>query len=263
MKVHFADMGCFNNADALIDCGVKYTLQTFHQIHKNKGKLSFSYDFLNQFRHIIIDSGLFSIMFGCDKDKHFDASVAENWQRDYIDWIKTSDFKNASFVELDVQKKLGPDYAWDLRERIRSALPDKSIINVYHLEDGNPDKLIDFSHYIAVSIPELRFNVSRKELIGITSYISSKAKSKGKKVHLLGCTDLKLMRQFDYCYSCDSTSWMAGSRFGTFKSKITGPIHVDVARSKLGFKGRNKLNQIAYCANIMLEEYKLYAGDQS
>jgi len=263
MKVHFADMGCFNNADALINTGVKYTLQTFHQIHKAKYKLSFDFEYLNQFRHLIIDSGLFSIMFNYDKNVVFDSVFAEKWQFDYIQWIKTSRFKNASFVELDVQKKLGPDYAWDLRYRLRAELPDTQIINVYHLEDGNPDKLIEYANYIAVSIPELRFNVSRKELLSITNYITSKAVSKGKKVHLLGCTDLKLMKQFDFCYSCDSTSWMAGSRFGVFKSKITGPLHVDVARDTFGKRGRNKLHAIAYCAGIMLEEYRKYAGDQS
>ena len=69
------------------------------------------------------------------------------------------------------------------------------ILNVYHLEDGNPDKLIDFSDYICVSVPELRFNVSRKELLRITRYISQKAVAKNKKVHLIGCTDLKMMKE--------------------------------------------------------------------
>lgn len=263
MKVHFADANSFGNADAFLKCGVKYTLQTFHQIEKNNGRLAFDYDVLNKFKHIIIDSGLFSIMFGCDKDKPFDESFAKTWLEKYISWIKQSKFNNASFVECDVQKKLGPDKAWEFRERMRAELPDRSIINVYHLEDGNPDKLIDFSTYIAISIPELRYNVSRAELKSITSYISRKAVSKGKKVHLLGCTELKLMKDFSFCYSCDSTSWSAGARFGSFKTKTFGNIHVDKAREYFGKDGINKFNKVAHCVDLILEDYKKYAGDQT
>ena len=34
------------------------------------------------------------------------------------------------------------------------------------------------------------------------------------KIHLLGCTQQNLMEQKGY-YSCDSTSWMSGARYGT------------------------------------------------
>ena len=100
-------------------------------------------------------------------------------------FIKGNSFKNCSFVELDVQKKLSPEAAWHYRKKMKSLLPGVEIINTYHLEDGNPDKLIEYCEYIAVSIPELRLNVGNQERMRITNYIARKAKLKGKKVHLL------------------------------------------------------------------------------
>jgi hypothetical protein len=118
------------------------------------------------------------------------------------------------YVELDVQKKLGPKEAWEFRRELRARVRKGTIINVYHLEDGSPDALIDYSDYIAVSIPELRLNVSMKERERIVSYISRRALGKGKRVHLLGCTEKRHLVAFRNCTSCDSTSFTSSCRWG-------------------------------------------------
>ena len=63
----------------------------------------------------------------------------------------------ATCVEIDCQKVLGVEDAWYFRERMRRRLKNPQI-NVFHFEDGRRglDRLIDFSSYIALSIPELR-----------------------------------------------------------------------------------------------------------
>ena len=265
MKVHFADTHKpFTASKILLDCGAKYALQSFYGIKKHKYKLSFSYDLLNNFNHIIIDSGLFSIMFGCESKNSFTEREALIWFNDYCNWIKTTQFKNASFVECDVQKKLGADLAWELRERMKKEVGHKGcIINVYHLEDGNPDRLIDHSDYIAVSIPELRFHVSEKERYRITRYISNKAISKGKKVHLLGCTDKKMMKEFSFCTSCDSTSWKAGYRFGHLKNETVDQSKMSDIIKAIDSKYEKKSEKEAHVSIVLsLLEYKKYAGDQ-
>ena len=184
-----------------------------------------------------------------------------------IDFVKCLNSYKHSIVECDVQKKISPEFAWEMRKKFKTQV-NVPIINVYHLEDGNPDKLIDYSDYIAVSVPELRFNVSNAERLKITRYISQKATSKGKKVHLLGCTELKMMKEFQYCYSCDSTSWFSGSRFNSFRSKALPNMEkIDINRLKSNkveeFKDLSKSTNVFYWeAYLKLLEYKQYAGSQ-
>jgi hypothetical protein len=268
MKVHFADSGCFANAKLLSNCGVRYTLQTYHQIAKNNDKLAESYSYLNEkFRHLIIDSGLFSIMFGCDKDKPFNEKIAYAWMARYINYIKLSDFTNASFVECDVQKKLSSEIAWEFRKYMKSQLPDKQLINVYHLEDGNPDKLIEYSNYLAISIPELKFNISRPEMLKLCRYITRKAVSKGSKIHLLGCTDLKILKEFSFCYSCDSTNWSFQTRTtNLFSTSQIKKVSKDNLKSmgKLYENKNTNSDEIHYgVIKMLLMDYTKHAGDQN
>lgn len=262
MKVHFAGQDPFLSIDCLNAAGVKYLLQTYFVLRKNGHRIP--YDLLGGFRHIIIDSGLFTIMFGAEAGSAFGAKEARDWFESYVKWIDGTKFANASFVECDTQKKLGAEDTWELRKEMKARLPGRSIINVYHLEDENPDRLIDFADYIAVSIPELRFNVSAKEKNNITRYISSKAHAKGKKVHLLGCTEKKMMSDFSYCYSCDSTSWLSGDRYGVFKNEIVPTSRVEeISKMAEGLFPQKGKRQRFSSAAIRLLEYKKYAGDQN
>jgi len=270
MKVHFAGSPSedIRMSKSLKMAGVRYVLASFYKIkHYKDDKAKKLINVLNSYKHSIIDSGLFTLMFGAEKDTVLTEQFIMNWQKDYSLFVLDNKYKH-TVVECDVQKKISSKFAWEMRRLFKSQLPNNQIINVYHLEDGNPDKLIDYSDYIAVSIPELRFNVSRKELMQITRYISSKASSRGKKVHLLGCTDLKMMKEFQYCYSCDSTSWFSGSRFNSFHSKVFPKYKkIDINSLKANkiedFKNESTSNNVFYWeAYLKLQEYKKYAGSQ-
>ena len=52
-------------------------------------------------------------------------------------------------------------------------LPDNRIINVFHIEDGMKglDRLIEFSDYIAVSVPELRILGKKNHTVKLAHYI--------------------------------------------------------------------------------------------
>ena len=51
-----------------------------------------------------------------------------------------------------------------LRENERNTFPNNRIINVFHKEDGKKglERLIEFSDYIAISVPELRVIGTKK-----------------------------------------------------------------------------------------------------
>lgn len=121
-------------------------------------------------------------------------------------------------VELDCQKVLGVREAWYFRERMKKLL-DNPQINVFHFEDGmrGLDSLIDFSDYIALSIPELRI-IKPKTFREDTRYLTHYIKNRKPEIdiHLLGCTDVKMIAQNSFCTSADSTSWLSGVKYGWF-----------------------------------------------
>lgn len=267
MKVHFAGHEDVKMAKPLKMAGINYVLASFYQIRKFKGESAINFiKVLNSYKHTIIDSGLFTLMFGAKSHTVLTEQMIIEWQNSYADFVNQTGYKY-SIVECDVQKKIGPEFAWEMRKKFKTQVKN-TIINVYHLEDGNPDKLIEFADYIAVSIPELRFNVSKQERDKITRYISSKATRLGKKVHLLGCTELKMMKEFQYCYSCDSTSWFSGSRFNSFKSKALPKLKtIDINKLKANkindFTNESTSSNVFYWESFLkLQEYKKYAGSQ-
>ena len=266
MKVHYA--GYLPFTDSLDKANINYVLDTFYELKSLSIDAAKSHIArMNQKRHSIIDSGLFTLMFGAQAGTEISEQFIIDWQNEYAKFVKDTGFKH-SIVECDVQKVIGPEFAWEMRKKFKKMVPN-TIINTYHLEDGNPDKLIDFADYIAVSIPELRLHVSRKERYRITEYISSKAVRKGKKVHLLGCTEKKMLERFAYCYSCDSTSWISGGRFNSFKTDVfdttqkSGLLDINIMFRNQDdtFTAKSKSNAYwqAYLKKI---EYAKWAGSQ-
>jgi hypothetical protein len=160
----------------------------------------------------ILDSGLFTLMFGAhagNKDKKF----IDEWFSNLVDFIKVSGYKGAC-VECDCQKVLGVEQAWQYRQTMKQLLPDNKIINVYHNEDGKYglDKMIEFSEYIAISVPELRFSKKLPYCIPLANYIKNKKPE--IDIHLLGCTEKKIVSELGFCTSCDSSSWVSPVRYG-------------------------------------------------
>lgn len=166
--------------------------------------------------HIIMDSGLFTLMFGAGKGQKQTRESLELWQDKTAKFVSQNNL-SATCVEIDCQKVLGVEEAWYFRERMKKVMPNNRHLNVFHLEDGRKglDRLIEFSEYIAISVPELRIHrkgTFRKDTIFLANYI--KNKKPNIDIHLLGCTDKVLLKECNFCTSADSTSWIAGVRYG-------------------------------------------------
>ncbi len=83
------------------------------------------------------------------------------------------------------------------------------------------DRLIEFADYIAVSVPEWRIvkpATHKQDIRYITHYIKNKKPE--IDIHLLGCTDFKIIRENNFCTSADSTSWLSGVKYGYFNDGI-------------------------------------------
>lgn len=220
-------------------------------------------------KHCIQDSGLFTLMFGSMAGKH-DENIIYKWYDKLVEFTLAHN-NGATCVEVDCQKVLGTEAAWDLRQKLRNDLPNNRIINVFHLEDGmnGLDRLIEFSEYIAISVPELRKFGKKNYVYNIASYI--KKKKPTIDIHLLGCTELKILQQCNFCTSADSTTYIAGKRFGFIKGHHISSLNKSKCIELVGEKKYKKINEYNneqntnfLCASIELlkKDYQKYAGNQ-
>ena len=176
---------------------------------------------LSKFKHVIQDSGLFTLLFG-SKSGTFGREDIERYYDRYVRFCEENDY-GYTCVEIDCQNLTGKEHAWELRRRLRNDLPGRRIINVFHYSDGRDglDELIDYSDYIAFSVPEFR---KRKCVYLLSKFVNiAKERKPTIDIHLLGCTAEKLLVQNKNCTSADSSSWTEISRWWSFGTIKGGP----------------------------------------
>ena len=244
LKVHFAGAEVSGILGCLREGGANYVLgSVFPFIIKQYEKENKEYphlevvDILNQFKGKILDSGIYSLVYG-SQQKDFTEETWWKWQETYIDFVKTSGFKG-NVIEVDAQKLIGADKTWTMRESMVQSLPDHQIINVWHKQDGKKglDRMIEYSDYMAISMIEIRklyghdySDFSKK----LTGYIMNKKPS--IKIHLLACTEFELLSDLDYCTSADSTAWLALNKYGTGKYIKDGKMEILTKDQALSIK---------------------------
>lgn len=261
IKVHFAgsDGEGISHA-ALKAADVKYRLYScFGFIDKKK----IEDDFIlpdnhiikiqdKEMNHVIQDSGLFTLMFGAGKNRKIDYNYLLEWQDKLVKFVLQNNLK-ATCVEIDCQKLLGVEKAWFFRERMRKILPNRQI-NVFHYEDGKYglDKLIEFSDYIAISVPELRIikpKTYKKDAIKLAEYCKKRKPS--IDIHMLGCTEYGMLKQLSFCTTADSTSWLSGVKYGYFSDGIKKG-HISTFKEEIVVERENQIKQILKERNVAL-----------
>jgi hypothetical protein len=236
----------------------------------------------NASNHSIMDSGLFTLMFGAHAGKRNKNDV-DLWYNSLVDFVNNNKVKSTC-VEVDCQKILGVESAWNYRERMIKDLPNNRIINVFHKEDGQKglDRMIEFSNYIAISVPELRHLGQKNYTTKIANYIKNKKPS--IDIHLLGCTENKLLKELNFCSSADSTSWQQVNRYGVIKfndgdktySCKNSNINIDSLLERYKTEIENILikwmevtpkrldyySKYALAGELLKKQYSIYAGSQ-
>ncbi len=242
----------------------KRTLETGPKIYQNS-------------KHCIMDSGLFTLMFGSHKGEKSEDFI-ERWYNEIVNYVNESGYKGIC-VEVDCQKVLSAEKAWKFREKMISDLPNNRQINVFHIEDGHKglDRLIEFSNYIAISVPELRFLGKKNYLESIAHYIKNKKPT--IDIHLLGCTELKYLKSLNFCSSADSTSWNSCVRYGFVQLRNGNKGHISSLKKEVYQEYQIKATEyfkifdakptdikrsgiLAFQANEMKLLYQRYAGSQ-
>lgn len=185
----------------------------------------------------IMDSGLFTMMFGSGKGKTYAKSDLLKYTDRYIGDMETIGFRH-TIVEMDVHKVLGMSEVAEFRAKFESRWGIERTMFVFHLEE-TIDGLRSMARrypYIALSIPELRLNRHRiggnlrsaiQRLVG-----TALEENPNVKIHLLGCTQPSLM-ELEGVWSADSSSWLQGNSFARTLIFHLGKIRSVHRRSQL------------------------------
>jgi hypothetical protein len=283
MKVHFAASENMNHYGALKALGTNYSLYTAYvfierMLGSNKSAMisnqykndiyQIPQHIIKSSKHTIQDSGLFSLMFGAYKGNH-DKKFLDKYYDKLIEFT-TKHSQGATIVEMDTQKVLGVESAWEYREKMQSDVSNR-IINVFHLEDGAKglDKLIEFSNYLAISVPELRKLHKKNHLVKLANYIKNRKPE--IDIHLLGYTEKKTMHELNFCSSCDSTSYTSGVRYGFIQGNKISSMKIEKVKELISesdyINMRKYVTDATACGvllnvNSELDKYEKFAGPQ-
>lgn len=241
LKVHFAGGEDIELHRLIHDkAQINYHLFTIYPFIRKKQKNDFNFvrEMEKISSHSIMDSGLFTLMFGAEKGKK-SVQFLENWTNKIIEFVSETNYKG-TLVEVDCQKVLGVEKAWDFRQQLKKSLPNNRHINVFHIEDGQKglDRLIEYSDYLAISVPELRFIKKKEYLYELYNYIKNRKPE--IDVHLLGFTEFKALEKYKSATSCDSVSWKQCSMYGQlikFNSTTRSIEYYDNIGKKTSSKG--------------------------
>lgn len=215
MKVHFAGLESYQDFRCVEVMGVQYGLYSAYNAvysrlfgkKKSEDSIIPSEYMCGSMRHVIQDSGLFSMLYGSSQHLANEHNVYR-WYDSLVEYTLGLDEK-VTCIECDCQNFLGIDKCWDLRYRMREDLKDNRIIYVFHRNDGlkELDRLCEFADYIG--IPNMDFH---DYMYQICVYI--KSKNPEIDIHLLGCTHPELLKRCSFASSCDSTTWFRSRRYG-------------------------------------------------
>ena len=291
VKIHFAGAENVEFAYILHDAGVHYFLFTvlpfiMDQFNIKWGRITcckhlFPHIELPKMaKHVIMDSGLFTLMFGACKDIKPDEAFIRRYKDAICEFINENNLDSSiACVECDCQKLLGTELAWELRKQMREQIPN-TVINVFHYEDGRKglDRLIEFSDYIAISVPELRIvkpKTYKEDVYSLASYIKNKRPE--LNLHLLGCTEKAILTRCNFATSADSTSWQQVNRYGRLMGYHTSQIredkvaegveHITKLLNELQIEPTEKRVRYYYyywlAGKILKQEYTKSAGNQN
>lgn len=185
--------------------------------------------------NFLLDSGAFSYMNGKEITKQeLDVFVDK-----YISYIKSRDIKY--YMEMDVDVIFGIKQVEKWRHKIEIST-GKKCIPVWHLNRGIEYWKKMCSEYDYVAIGGLVTGMKKQNYPLIKQMINY-ANSKGVKVHGLGFTKTKILREFKF-YSVDSSSWslsaVRGNQIHHFKDGVIEQRQID-KKDKINYKTNGSL----------------------
>lgn len=195
--------------------------------------------------HVILDSGLFSYLFGQEAGNAWTEADLEAYCTRYLQWVNEVSFEGA-LVECDAQLLLGLPAVEKIRRELFKP-SGRDVIYVWHWPDGM-QKLRDMANeheYIAIGIPSLKRHIAALKIPHLPRVLVKRLVYEARranprvKIHLLGTSALNLVDP-QHVFSCDSTSWLAGTKFGHRHRFSLGDVTVEKPEREADYLARVK-----------------------
>ena len=222
MRIFLAGNDSAQYATVLHALGYPYRLASYYKADQRDNII---YSYCHDAPHVewIMDSGLYSLMFGSEKGKLTTFEQYFDYAKLYVKRMKEYGWTQA-IVECDVQRVLGVEETHRIRNEIfrPSGL---EVIYTWHIPEGERG-LVELSkteRRVALSVPEFRAVYGRGNVAGGAAAhkaimrgirLIREAQRSDQRLHLLGNTERALLNAPSPADTCDSTSWISGGRFG-------------------------------------------------
>ncbi len=254
MRIHLAG----NAPTSISELGVlrelhgahPHRLQSYLDMHKDPAFMP-TLRLFNRGDDHLLDSGLFSFLFGSRQGEiEPSQSAFEEYGRRYLADVQAAGIVGP-IVELDAHAVLGMEAVRRLRRMFRDR--ESRTVFVWHVPETLDGllKLAEEKSYIAISVPELRVAMGGMFSAGspdvgravndLLRRVHEHCRRRGvlpPRIHLLGCTSVSVMST-RLAYSCDSTSWLSGVRYGSMPVlDSSGAIRSVSIRSPAGQRQR-------------------------
>lgn len=191
--------------------------------------------------NFMLDSGAFTAIEGRSGEVDWDKYIS-----DYIEFIKKYNIKR--YIEMDIDVIVGYEKVLEFRNRMEQEIGYQSI-PVFHVNRGLDEwyRMVDEYDYVAIG------DLSQNDVIRPKHYswffkMIDYAYSKGVKVHGLGFTKKETWEE-TMLYSCDSSSWTMGRRYGRlFKFDKNRVKSIDKPKgARANYKLVDKNNYLEWC----------------
>lgn len=196
MRVYLA--GCHSREMAFVNQSPRFMLESFFYIKP------WQVESIPLLEGFLLDSGAFSFMNG-KKAVNFG-----DYLERYAAFVCNHNIER--FFELDLDSIVGYDTVLQMRKRLETKTGRKPI-PVWHKSRGYDEFLRMCDDYEYVAIGGIVTKEIAKEQYPMLPQLISEAHKRGCMIHGLGFTSLSHLQSCHFD-SVDSTSWLAGSRYG-------------------------------------------------
>lgn len=218
--------------DSFVRIGVKNILVSYYYLRKAKKDLSELRDDFARFDFVFLDSGGYTLIQQVNEGK-VKGDVKE-YAMDYYDFLlQTKDMWDVC-AEVDVVSQLGRTWM----EEQKGLLLENGV-RIAPVYQGEPlEEIAEYEWFQKYPYHAMGSAINGAQHRGTQERYLNEAQDFGTLVHGFGMTDQVVLRRGRF-YTVDSTSWSAGSRFGTTQIFQNGRIR-DYDKSKKDVRKRFK-----------------------
>lgn len=246
LKMIFAGCEAKKVRDGLHRIGVRHILVSFFYLRKwlESAPVQEIAEDLGRFDFVFLDSGGFTFLTALQEGKDLGMDV-KTYTEQYYAALPRIGHLFAGCAEVDVSEKLTEQFMEDEKDKLwAKGVPIVPVIQGHRRE--HLEALGWMRKYPYIALGSAMINSSQH--MGDVLAVIQMGKENGVLFHGFGATDSGTMLKSQF-YSCDSTSWTSGSRYGTTMVFQNGRIrhydkdHKDVRKR---FKRRFEENGVIW-----------------